>query len=78
MSRQFFGHSPCPACGVDAHWTGNTGGKRVAPHIKFDGHTGPKSEKVICSQMIILRGQPGWPKQAEDRTVKERTKEGLE
>lgn len=76
--RTFTNHSPCPVCGVDADFTLNIGTQNRDAHMKFSGHTGPKGEKVVCSQMIVLRGQDGWTTWAEWTTDKKRHAEGWE
>jgi hypothetical protein len=76
--RTFNNHSACPGCGVDADFTLDIGGKNRAPHMTFNGHTGPKGEKVLCARMIVLRGQDGWTQWAENTTREHRQKEGWE
>lgn len=76
--RTFTNHSPCPVCGVDADFTVDVGGKNREPHMMFSGHTGPSGEKVVCSHMIVLRGQDGWTEWCEEKTVEVRHAEGWE
>lgn len=76
--RTFENHDICPVCGKDAGFTLDVGGKRTKPYMQFNGHTGPNEEKVICSDMIVFRGQRGWNSWAEWMTDKTRHAEGWE
>jgi len=78
VRRKFNTHTPCPHCGVDADVTLDIGGKDRVPHMKFNGHTGPDNEKVVCARAIVLRGQDGWTQWAEDITSEHRKAEGWE
>lgn len=65
-------------CGVEASYTLDTGTRKRDAHLKFDGHRGPEGQPVVCSQMIVLRGQDGWSAGAERRSHEVRRREGFE